>query len=63
MAWNDKFSFHESQLLKLNRISASNYNTVTRTLKGNEKQFELARIRVNGFDCKTQFAILKIDRY
>ena len=33
---------------------------VTRTLKGNEKQFELqlelARVRVIGVDCKIQFA-------
>ena len=59
MAWNNKFSFREK-----NWISASN-NPVTRNsiLKGNEKQFELAWIRVNGFDCKTQFAVLKIDRY
>ena len=34
---------------------------VTQTLKGNKKQFELARVRVVGVDCKIQFAMLTID--
>ena len=34
--------------------------TVTRTLKGNEKQFKLARFRVIGIDCKIQFATLNL---
>ena len=33
---------------------------VTRNLKGNEKQFELVRVRVVGVDCKIMFAGLKI---
>ena len=33
---------------------------VTRTLKGNEKQFKLARFRVIGIDCKIQFAMLNL---
>ena len=36
---------------------------VTRTLKENVKQFELARVRVIRVDCKIQFAVLKIDSY
>ena len=36
---------------------------VTWTLKGNEKEFEWLRVRVDGVDCKIQFAILKIDSY
>ena len=35
----------------------------TRTVKGNEEQFELARIRVDGVDCKIQFAVSNIDSY
>ena len=31
---------------------------VTQTLKGNEKQFELVRVRVIGVDYQIQFAIL-----
>ena len=33
---------------------------VTRTLKGNEKQFKLARFRVIGIDCKIQFPMLNL---
>ena len=36
---------------------------VTRTLKGNEEQFELARVWVMWVDGKSQFAMLKIDSY
>ena len=36
---------------------------VTRTLKGNVKHFELARVRVIWVDRKIQFAMLKIDSY
>ena len=36
-------------------------NLVTRTLKGNKKQFELARVRVIGVDWIIQFAMLIID--
>ena len=33
---------------------------VTRTLKGNEKQVELARVQVIGVDWKIQFATLQL---
>ena len=36
---------------------------VTWTLKGNEKQLELARVRVIGVDWKIQYAILKTNNY
>ena len=34
---------------------------MTRTLKGDEKQFELAVVRVNGVNYKIQLAIVKFD--
>ena len=39
------------------------YSLVTRTLKGNKKQFELVVVRVIGVDRKIQFAMLKNDSY
>ena len=36
---------------------------VTPTRKGNEKQFELARVRVIEVNWQIQFAMLKIDSY
>ena len=33
---------------------------ITRTLKGNKKQFELVRVQVVGVDCKIRFAMLTI---
>ena len=36
---------------------------VTQTLKGNEKQFELARVRVTKRDCKIQFLVIKINLF
>ena len=47
----------------VNRDSRYSRTPVTRTLKGNQKQFELARVWVTGVDCKIQFARLKIDSY
>lgn len=34
---------------------------VTRALRGNEKEFELARVGVIGVDCFIQFSLLKTD--
>ena len=42
-------------------ISVYSRTPVSRTLKGNKKQFELAEVRVIGTDCKIQLALLKID--
>ena len=41
-------------------FSTCSRTSVTRTLKGNEKQFKLARSRVIGIDCKIQFAMLNL---
>ena len=47
----------------LYKYSMYSRTPITRTLKGNEKQFELARIRVIGVDWKIQYAMLEIDVY
>ena len=36
---------------------------VTRTLKGNEKEFEFARVGVIGVDCFIKLSLLKTDIY
>ena len=47
----------------LYKYSKYSRTPTTRTLKGNEKQFELARVRVIGVDWKIQYAMLEIDVY
>ena len=47
----------------LYKYSKYNRTPISRTLKGNEKQFELARVRVIGVDWKIQYAMLEIDVY
>ena len=51
------------QFLMTSKYSENNRIPVTRTLRGNEKQFELARVRVIGVDWKIQYAMLEIDVY
>ena len=49
-----------SRTWKTSGVNAIKKNPVTRTLKGNKKGFELARVRVIGVDSKIQFAMSKI---
>ena len=51
------------QFLMTSKYSKNSRIPVTRTLRGNEKQFELARVRVIGIDWKIQYAMLEIDIY
>ena len=51
------------QFLMSSKYSKNSRIPVTRTLRGNEKQFELVRVRGIGVDWKIQYAMLEIDIY
>ena len=56
-----KDCIYSSYLTGYSVLSYSTTPAVTRTLKGNEKEFELAPVGVIGVDCFIQFSLLKTD--